>query len=173
MNSWAGGETVMVVRILHGVPAIHVPRKTFAGSLEEGNIMCFASTDGILAPQCLVPDINVFSRTRLNTTTRNVEYDGGLSCRTRTSAPTATLRPNRSADGGSVPARDGYANERATFLRRGGHGATSICWQRSARTCQARCASYRATRLGRRASARPTLRSRCPVELQGSRSRLQ
>lgn len=43
--------------------------------------MCFASTDGILAPQCLVPDINVFSRTRLNTTTRNVEHDGGLSCR--------------------------------------------------------------------------------------------
>lgn len=35
--------------------------------------MCFVSTDGILAPQCLVPDINVVSRTRLNTTTRKVE----------------------------------------------------------------------------------------------------
>ncbi len=35
--------------------------------------MCFASTDGILAPQCLVPDNNVFSRTRLNTTTWNAE----------------------------------------------------------------------------------------------------
>lgn len=41
--------------------------------------MCFVSTDGILAPQCLVPDINV--RTPLNTTMRKVDDDGGLSCR--------------------------------------------------------------------------------------------
>lgn len=73
---------------------------------------------------------------------------GGLSCRTRTSAPTATLRPNRPAHEGCVPARDGYANELVAFLRRGGHGATSIYWQRSARTCQARCVSYRATSSG-------------------------
>lgn len=39
--------------------------------------MFFGSGDGILARQCLVSDINVFSRIRLNTTTRNVEYDGG------------------------------------------------------------------------------------------------
>ncbi|MGY4512139.1 hypothetical protein ACVIN2_005593 [Bradyrhizobium sp. USDA 3650] len=30
--------------------------------------MFFGANGGILAPQCLVPDINVFSRTRLNTT---------------------------------------------------------------------------------------------------------
>ncbi|MGY4414914.1 hypothetical protein ACVWW4_006650 [Bradyrhizobium sp. LB7.1] len=86
--------------------------------------------------------------------------DGSLSCRTRTSAPTATLRPNRPADGGRVPARDGYANELVAFL--------AARWPRSDFDLAALGADLPGAvrvvpsdELGRRASARPTLRSRC------------